>query len=236
MTGTIELAEIGRMVGEPARAAMLIALMDGRALTAGELAFAARVSPQTASEHLRQLSDVQLLAVLKQGRHRYFRLASPLVAQMIESMGIVAAVQVPPRHRPASAADAATRAARMCYDHLAGRLAVDIAGRLVAEGFLVLSAEGGEMTPAGYAFLERIGVALPDAAITRRAFCRPCLDWSERRFHIAGHVGAALAHHCLDQGWIARVKDSRAVRVTDLGRNAFGNLFAIRFADSAKAA
>src|SRR6185436_14280283 len=113
--------------------------MDGRALTAGELAFFARVTPQTASLHLRRLTEANLLSVVKQGRHRYFRLASPRVGQMIEAIVTVAAVQTPPRYRPRSPADAALRAARMCYDHLAGRLAVDIADALVARGFVTLA-------------------------------------------------------------------------------------------------
>ena len=236
MTGSIELAEIGAAIGEPARAAILTALMDGRALTAGELAFYARVTPQTASEHLRRLCEVRLLSVLKQGRHRYFRLASPLVAQMVESMGVVAAVQAPPRYRPASRADDAIRAARMCYDHLAGRLAVDIADRLMQRGYLLLGSEGGELTPTGRRFLSELGVAIPDAAETRRAFCRPCLDWSERRFHVAGYVGAALARHALDQGWIARIRDSRAIAVTAKGREALRESFGLEFAAFEKAA
>jgi len=236
MTGSTELAEIGAAIGESARAAILTVLMDGRALTAGELAFFARVTPQTASEHLRRLCEVQLLSVLKQGRHRYFRLASPLVAQMVESMGVVAAVQAPPRYRPASRADDAIRAARMCYDHLAGRLAVDIAERLTKQGYLLLGPEGGELTPAGYRFLSDLGIAIPDAAETRRAFCRPCLDWSERRFHVAGYVGAALARHALDERWIIRVRDSRAVMVTEKGREALGEAFGLSIADERKAA
>jgi len=227
MTGSIGLAEIGAAVGEPARAAILTALMDGRALTAGELAYFARVTPQTASEHLRRLSELNLLTVLQQGRRRHSRLASPLVAQMVESMGIVAAVQIPPRYRPASRADAAVRAARMCYDHLAGRLAVELADRLIARGHLTLDPEGGELTPAGSRFLSGLGIAIPEAAETRRAFCRPCLDWSERRFHLAGYVGAALARHLLDQGWIRRVRDSRAVDVTENGRSAFNDVFGL---------
>jgi DNA-binding transcriptional ArsR family regulator len=236
MTGSIGLAEIGAAIGEPARAAILTALMDGRALTAGELAYFARVTPQTASEHLRRLCELRLLAVLQQGRHRYFRLASPLVAQMVESIGVVATVQAPPRYRPASRVDAAMRAARMCYDHLAGRLAVDIADRMIERAYLALDPEGGELTPAGSRFLAGLGVALPKEAAARRAFCRPCLDWSERRFHLAGYVGAALARHCLDQSWVARVRDSRAVLVTETGRSAFSEAFGVEIAAEKAAA
>ena len=157
MLSSIELAEIGSLVGDPARAAILNALMDGRALTAGELAFFARVTPQTASLHLKKLTDANLLAVVSQGRHRYFRLASPLVARMIESIVTVAAIQTPPRYRPRSPTDAALRNARMCYDHLAGRLAVDIADSLAGRGFVLLGEDGGEVSPDGIRLLQRDG-------------------------------------------------------------------------------
>src|SRR5437868_3969049 len=186
----IDLAEIGALVGDPARAAIVDALMDGRAQTAGELAFRARISPQTASEHLRRLAETKILAVLKQGRHRYFRIASPLVAQMMESIGAVAAIEAPARRRPASRVDAALREARMCYDHLAGRLAVDIADAMVRRRLLAFDADGGEVTPLGFVFFDRLGIDLETPRRGRRAFCRPCLDWSERRFHLAGYTGA----------------------------------------------
>src|SRR5262245_22704952 len=143
----IDLAEIGALVGDPARVAIIEALMDGRALTAGELAYVAGVSPQTTSEHLRRLTDTRVLAAIKQGRHRYFRIASPLVAQMMESISVVAAIEAPPRKRPPSRIDAALRDARMCYDHLAGKLAVGIADAMIARRFIALDADGGEVTP-----------------------------------------------------------------------------------------
>jgi DNA-binding transcriptional ArsR family regulator len=175
------------------------------------------VTPQTASLHLKKLTDANLLAVVSQGRHRYFRLASPLVAQMIESIVTVAAIQTPPRHRPRSPADAALRSARMCSDHLAGRLAVDIADALARRGLVLLGDEGGEVSPEGFAFFGGMGIDL-GARRTRRAFCRSCLDWTERRFHIGGFVGAALASHCIGHGWVERIRDSRAISVTAQGR------------------
>jgi DNA-binding transcriptional ArsR family regulator len=232
----IDLAEIGALVGDPARAAMIDALMGGHALTAGELAFHARVSPQTASEHLRRLADTKLLAVLKQGRHRYFRIASPLVAQMMESIGAVAAIEAPPRSRPVSRADAALREARMCYDHLAGRLAVEIADAMIRRGFLALDADGGEVTPTGFQFFDDLGIDLETPRRGRRAFCRPCLDWSERRFHIAGYTGAALARHCESQGWIKRVRDSRAVTLSAAGSEALASLLGVEPAAVSEAA
>jgi DNA-binding transcriptional ArsR family regulator len=233
-SNTIDLAEIGALVGDPARAAMLCMLMDGRAQTAGELAYAARVSAPTASEHLRRLTESKLLAVVKQGRHRYFRIATPLVAQMIESMGTVASLQMPPRHRPIRGLDAAMRQARLCYDHLAGRLGVALADALTTRGCVTLGDEGGEVTPKGFTFFARHGIALEPGG--KRAFCRPCLDWSERRFHIAGQTGAALARHCFAQGWIEHVRDGRAVVVTALGREAFADHFGVDSTEHSEAA
>lgn len=218
MTSNIDLAEIGALLGDLARAAMLEALSDGRALTAKELAFRARVSPQTASLHLRKLLEGNLLTVLQQGRHRYFRLSSPLIGQMLEAIGLVAAVHAPPRHRARGPADASLGEARMCYDHLAGRLAVAIAEALVGRELLALQADGGEVTPAGLRFFGELGINLDQGRSRRRAFCRPCLDWTERRFHIGGSVGAAIANYCFDQRWMDRLSDSRAVVLTEAGR------------------
>jgi DNA-binding transcriptional ArsR family regulator len=236
MQNSIDLAEIGALVGDPARAAMLEALVDGRALTAKELAFRARVSPQTASLHLRKLADANLISVLQQGRHRYFRLSSQLVAQMIEAVGAVAATHPPPRYRRIGPRDTAMREARICYDHLAGRLAVELADALVARGFLVLDADGGEVTASGAEFFGELGVDIGSLRAARRTFCRPCLDWSERRFHIGGAVGAALADHFLARGWIERHRDSRAVTLTDPGRSALADHFGIRLKELPAAA
>jgi len=223
----IDLAEIGALVGDPARVAIIEALMDGRALTAGELAYVAGVSPQTTSEHLRRLTDTRVLAAIKQGRHRYFRIASPLVAQMMESISVVAAIEAPPRRRPPSRIDAALRDARMCYDHLAGKLAVGIADAMIERRFIALDADGGEVTPAGFTFFNKLGIDLETQKRGRRAFCRPCLDWSERRFHIAGTTGTAIARHCESEGWIKRVRDSRAVILSSTGRDALRELLGL---------
>jgi DNA-binding transcriptional ArsR family regulator len=214
------IAEVAALVGDAARANMLAALMDGRALTAGELAFLARVSAPTASAHLGKLLDGRLLSVVSQGRHRYYRLASPLVARMLESIDLVAALEAPPRHRPTGPRDAALRLARLCYDHLAGSLGVALADALVAKGHVVLGDDGGEVTAGGAVFLREFGIDPQAAAKRHRAFCKPCLDWSERRPHIAGAVGAALARRCLEAGWIERLRVTRAVAVTSRGRRA----------------
>ena len=218
------LAEVAALVGDPARANMLSALADGRALTAGELAYAAGVSPQTASGHLAKLADARLLAVAKQGRHRYYRLATPLVGRMLESIMAVAA-DAPPRYRPAGRFDAALRFARTCYDHLAGQVGVAITDALVARGHMVLSEEGGELTEAGVVFLTAFGIE--QSAPRKRIFCRPCLDWSERRYHVAGVVGAAIWRRCLEREWFTRERDSRTLQLTATGAAGLAQTFGV---------
>jgi DNA-binding transcriptional ArsR family regulator len=214
------IAEIAALVGEPARATMLSALLDGRALTARELAFAARVTPQTASTHLAKLTETGLLSVIPEGRHRYFQLASPKVVEMLD--GIVAvALQNRPRYRPLSRQARELSKARICYDHLAGRLSVDLTDFFTAHEFIVLSEEAAEITPAGTRFLTEFGIDVSALSSTRRHFCRVCLDWTERRRHIAGAVGAALTKRCFDLGWIERMKHSGAVIVTASGKRGF---------------
>jgi DNA-binding transcriptional ArsR family regulator len=236
MVSTSALAETASLVGDPARANILSALMDGRALTAAELARAASVTPQTASGHLARLTAAGLLVVAKQGRHRYHRLASPGVARMLEGIMAVAesatqrtrtAVSPGPR-------DAAMRIARTCYDHLAGRLAVGVADAMVDRGYIEFSADGGILMPDGAVFLRSLGVDL-DAAEARaarrggsgRVFCRACLDWSERRPHVAGAVGAALCDCCFALNWVRRIEGTRAVAVTPKGQRAFRESFGV---------
>ena len=225
MSDTSRMASVAALLGDPARANILNALMDGRALTAKELAFAAHVAAPTASGHLARLTDASLLAVETQGRHRYFRLASPLVGQMLES---VMAVAGPEPRRTAWRGGDALRTARTCYDHLAGRLGVALADALTVAGHVTLSGDGGEVTDQGHAFLAEFGAEPPAG---KRVFCRPCLDWSERRPHIAGRLGAALASRCLQLGWIAPQRDSRAVSITAAGRLGFAERFGIDLAD-----
>lgn len=220
------LAEIAALVGDPARANILTALLDGRALTASELAYFAGVSPQTASGHLAKLTQSRMLALQKQGRHRYYRLATPQVARMIESIMEVA-VGAPERYRPPSKADAALRTARTCYDHFAGRLGVGLADALGACGHIVLTDQGGEVTEAGVDFLTGFGLDLADARRRRRAYCRPCLDWTERRPHLGGAIGAALAARCFALHWVERQRDSRALLITTAGRRGLDEVFGI---------
>jgi DNA-binding transcriptional ArsR family regulator len=226
------VAEVAALAGEPARAGMLHALMDGRALTASELARVAGITPQTASGHLARMVAVGLLSVEKQGRHRYHRLSSQAVAQMMESIMQVASrlervpLSVGPR-------DAALRAARTCYDHLAGRLGVALADALVVGGYAELANDAGLVTDAGIELLSRIGIDV-DTLLARRGkrsariLCRPCLDWSERRPHLAGAVGAVLCAHCFTKGWIRHINGTRAVTVTPKGQRVFREEFEVQ--------
>ena len=228
------IAEIAALAGDPARANILTALLDGRAMTATELAYAARVTPQTTSAHLGKLTEAGLITATPQGRHRYFRLASPRVAQMLESIVAVAGDNRP-RYRPLSRLAAELRNARMCYDHLAGQLGVRIADAMVARGYLVLEDDGGRITEAGTRYLWELGIDTRIAGKGRRHLCRACLDWTERRPHVGGAIGAALAERWLALGWIARAKDSRAVTVTREGERGFHDSLGMSFADDEKA-
>ncbi|MDO8876622.1 MAG: helix-turn-helix transcriptional regulator [Pseudolabrys sp.] len=229
MASNAAFAEVASLAGDPARAGMLHALMDGRALTATELARVAGITPQTASGHLTRLTVGGLLTVEKQGRHRYHRLASPAVARMLESIMQVAADTAPPRRKAfVGPRDLALRAARTCYDHLAGHLGVALADALVARGDIELTADAGIVTGSGAALFENLGIDLaPSGKRKGRMLCRPCLDWSERRPHLAGAVGAALCKHCLTEGWIKHVDGSRAVAITAKGQRNFREVFGI---------
>lgn len=236
MLSTSAFAETAALVGDPARASMLTALMDGRALTASELARVAGVMPQTASGHLARLSEAGLLTVERQGRHHYHRLASPLVAQMLESIMAVTVdhaagdsrrtLMVGPRNQ-------SLRRARTCYDHLAGQLAVAIADRMVERQQIDFSLDGGAVTRAGTAFLAGLGFDLDGAASragrrSAQVFCRPCLDWSERRPHIAGALGVALCRELFARRWLRRLDGTRAVSITPVGQRGFYEAFGIR--------
>lgn len=233
---TNRIAHVAALVGEPARTAMLLALMDGRALTARELADGARITPATASRHLGLLVDAGLLQVQQQGRHRYHRLASPEVARVLEGLMQLAAppgaargphrADAPPQAAPRRVAvgprDEALRTARTCYDHLAGRLGVAITGHLLDEGAVVFDDEAvaGQVTDRAAHALQRLGMpagAGAPCAPGGRPHCRPCLDWSERRMHLAGRLGALICRHCLDSGWLLRGTGTRALTITPRG-------------------
>ena len=234
MASLSTFAEVAALAGDPARAGMLHALMDGRALTASELARVAGVTPQTASGHLARLATAGLLSVERQGRHRYHRIASPAVAQMMESiMQVTSGLDRSGPPLSVGPKDAALRTARTCYDHLAGRLGVALADALVEGGYVELASDGGIVTDAGIDFFDRLGMEL-DCIETRsrrrsaRILCRPCLDWSERRPHIAGAIGAAICAHSFRKDWIRRANGTRAVMITPKGERTFREEFGAR--------
>jgi DNA-binding transcriptional ArsR family regulator len=229
MVAAANLVEVAALVGDTARATMLNALMGGQSLTATELAYCANVSRSTASDHLSKLVAARLLTVTRNRRFSYYRIASPLVATMLESIKVVAAIEVPPRLHPRSAKDDAVRFARSCYDHLAGQLGVAVTDALVAMGHIVLTEEGGEVTSSGARFLSTFGVDLRPR--TRRIFCQPCLDWSERRYHIKGLVGARILDRLLELGWLKCVSGSRALQLTPSGRAGLSETFQIEISN-----
>lgn len=210
---------IAALIGDHARAEVLTALMSGMALTATELADIAGVTKQTISAHLAKLVDAGLLAVEAQGRHRYFRLADDDVAQLLESLMNVAFRTGALRLR-SSPREPALRKARVCYDHLAGELGVLLYERLLARGAFAPDAAGLRLTEAGSAIAGALGVDVTAASGTRRAFCRTCLDWSERRHHLAGTLGDALLARFEELGWARRSLDSRVVAFSEAGERA----------------
>jgi DNA-binding transcriptional ArsR family regulator len=229
MTAAANLVEVAALVGDTARARMLSALMGGQSLTGKELSCCANIAPSTASAHLSKLVAARLLVVTRKRRFSYYRIASPLVANMLESMKLVAATELPPRHRARSSSDETLRFARTCYDHLAGQAGVAITDALLAMGHIVLTDEGGELTSSGERFLKSFGADLSSPSRARRMFCQPCLDWTERRYHLKGRVGAAILQRLLDLGWFMRASGSRALRLTPSGRAGLSEVFQIAF-------
>jgi len=211
------IALAASLIADPARAVMLYALLDGRALPAGELAYAASVTAQTASSHLAKLCDGGLLVRESEGRHRYYRLAGPHVAQAIEQLATIHPA-VPARRKPLTRQARAICFARCCYDHLAGRLGVAVTDALEGRGFIT-GAEGKrfDVTPDGSAWFERTGVDMANLSPTRRGLARQCLDWTERRHHVAGPLGVALFAAMSRSGWMRRVQGERAVEVVPPG-------------------
>jgi DNA-binding transcriptional ArsR family regulator len=223
MVSTSAVAEIGSLLGDPARVNMMIALLDGRAWTARELADAASVSPQTASSHLGKLVAAQLIRLDIQGRHHYHRLASSEVAALLEQMHLAGAVAH--QSRMTGPKDEQMRELRSCYDHLAGRLAVELSDRLIDES---ASPSGPvQLSPEGASLLEKIGINLDALGQSRRSLCRVCVDWSERRPHVAGAVGAAILDRLKTLGWVKARSANRSLILTATGERGFGEVFGI---------
>lgn len=221
--GDANVAAAAALIGEPARAAMLDALMDGGARSASELARSAGVAPSTASGHLARLREGRLVACETQGRQRLFRLSSPLVADALETLARIAPPRADRSLRAANASEA-IRHARTCYDHLAGFVGVGVTEALVASGALRSLDGAYELTLSGERMLTGLGVDVGAARASRRAFARKCVDWSERRPHLAGALGAELARALVAHGWFVRRPQDRGLRITELGTAGLGQL------------
>lgn len=218
-----DFSSVAALIGEPSRAAMLSALMNGLALPAGELAELAGISPQTTSAHLQKLLNGQLLAVETHGRHRYYRLKNPDVAAALEAL-----MQLAPNLKPRALRDDALARARTCYDHLAGQLGVRLEVALIHNGWLERRELTYHLTPTGVARLEGFGVDTSAITLEPR-FAKACLDWTERRYHVGGLLGRTLTKRFLELGWLAQFKDTRALRLTQVGQGGFEQVFGMRF-------
>jgi DNA-binding transcriptional ArsR family regulator len=219
-----DIAHIANLVGDPARANMLSALVGGTALTASELALEAGVSLPTASSHLAKLTAGGLLKLAAQGRHRYYGLAGPQVAAMLESIMGVAATIGPQRVRPGPR-DKAMREARVCYDHLAGDVAVAMFDGFLARGVLVQAEDGVRLGRAAHGFFAECDIDVAALSELRRPVCRACLDWGVRRSHLAGSLGAAILERVFREKWARRESGGRAVTFSPKGKRAFESLF-----------
>lgn len=218
------IAHLGALIGDPARANILTALMSGKALTATELAAEAGVMPQTASSHLKKLEHAHLIKQRKQGRHRYFALADDDVGAVLEAMMGLAANRGLLRTRTGPKDDA-LRKARVCYNHLAGDLGVQAYDSLFANGHIVEQNDALHLTPSGEGFITSVGVDLAAITNKRRPLCKSCLDWSSRRTHLAGGLGTALLNRFYDLKWASREEASRVVSFSRLGEVEFNKLF-----------
>jgi DNA-binding transcriptional ArsR family regulator len=228
------LAETASLLSDRARASMLMALMGGVALPAGQLAMVANVAPQTASSHLARMVAGRLLMVEQQGRHRYYRITNADVANAVEAL-----LAITPRNG-SSATSGAPHAprgsnglvnARSCYAHLAGKVAVEVTAALVKRGILAESAPRNfVVSKQGRAWFEQVGMKFTEAEMRHARFARQCLDWTERRPHIGGDLGRAMLERFRELKWIAPVRDSRAVRVTLEGERQFGSLLGVKVA------
>ena len=222
-----DIASLAAIIGDPARANMLEALMSGMALTAGELAREADVSPSTATAHLARMTEAGLVLMELSGRHRYFRLAGPEVAGALEDLSVLASRMGRLRARPGPR-DEAMRNARVCYDHLAGRMGVRLHDAVVAHGLVIATMDGLGMSAAGRARFGAIGLDVSALERKSRPICRACLDWSERRHHLAGSLGAALLQMFLARGWCKCEPASRALVFSADGLRNFEEFLRLR--------
>jgi DNA-binding transcriptional ArsR family regulator len=229
MLADADLAKVAGLIGDPHRASFLLALIGGGECSAGELADRAGASSSLASGHLAKLLDGGLVLAERRGRRRYYRLAGPEVARAIEGLLAIA-----PERRAASLREStrgeAIRRARTCYDHLAGRLGVALTDSLGAQGVVCVADDGWSLTDTGRRRLEAFGVDVGALETRRRTLIRPCLDWTERRPHLAGALGASLAERIVELGWVERLPQTRALRITAAGARELRREFAVELA------
>ncbi len=221
-----DIALLGSLIGDPARANILTALMSGKALTATELAIEAGVTVQTTSSHLKKLENAGLLRQRKQGRHRYFALADEDVGSVLESMMGLAAKRGLMRTRTGPK-DGALRKARVCYNHLAGELGVELYDSMIANNWLLENDEEVELTVEGAEFVGKFGIDLNDFTKSRRPLCKACLDWSSRRTHLAGSLGTAFLDRLYELNWAKRVQGSRVIEFSTKGEKRLRRLLAV---------
>ncbi|MGH9842804.1 MAG: ArsR/SmtB family transcription factor [Blastocatellia bacterium] len=215
------------LISEPSRAAILMALLDGRALPASELAYRAGISPQTASSHLSKLVEGKLIVVEQHGRHRYYKLAGPEIGQALETL-LAIAPQTPLLRKVLADEQSAIRVARTCYDHLAGRLGVHLTLALVKKKVIAPDDSHYTVTKKGEKWFAEFGVEIDRLKQIRRIFAKQCLDWTERQPHLAGVLGAAILNRLLEQKWIVRAKEDRSVHVTVQGKEMLPKTFGVK--------
>ncbi|KEO79698.1 winged helix-turn-helix domain-containing protein [Paenibacillus polymyxa] len=226
MSTKSNVAMIASLVSEPSRAAILTALLDGRFHTASELAHMAGIKPQTASFHLAKMTEAHVVTVEKQGRHRYYGIQDPEVAQVMESF-LSIAPPVPIKSFKQASENEAIRLARTCYDHVAGQLGVQLMNFFMQKGILSEDQDGLHITDQGETFFTDFQIDLTKTRQKRRSFSHKCLDWSERRHHLAGALGSAILDRLFELHWIERLPTTRAIRITAEGKRGFKEIFSI---------
>jgi DNA-binding transcriptional ArsR family regulator len=220
------VSEVASLISEQSRSTILLTLLDGRRYTVSELAVACKITPQTASFHLTKMRSKGIVLSEKIGRHKYISLASSEVASILEKLLTLTEERKPNSFKEVSRLKE-IHFARTCYDHLAGRLGVELTNSLLENNYIVDSGENFELTPLGEAFFDSVGMELSLLKRKRRAFTCKCLDWSERKFHLAGALGNSLLLYTLEENWIERIPSTRAIRVTNKGMKGFKDVFGI---------